>query len=99
MATDDLTVCCHIASTSGIGFLADKRIEFTAIVVSIALATTSVYSGIRIHGQRRLLALFGLAGVLIVGGHGLADALWSWKNPPDEEACFVAQASKISALR
>ena len=57
----------------GVGFLTDKRAEQIALAVSIALAGTSICWGIRIHGQRRLLALFGAALLFIGVGHGSMD--------------------------
>jgi hypothetical protein len=54
----------------GFGFLADERIERTVFLASIALASVSVCWGIRIHGQRRILMLFGAALFLMVVGRG-----------------------------
>jgi MerC mercury resistance protein len=56
----------------GFGFLADERIEGTVFLTSIALASASVCWGIRIHGQRRILMLFGAALFLMVTGKGFA---------------------------
>jgi MerC mercury resistance protein len=56
----------------GFGFLADERIERTVLLTSIALASASVCWGIRIHRQRRILMLFGVALSLILIGHGYA---------------------------
>jgi hypothetical protein len=56
----------------GFGFLADKRVEHSVLLVSIALASTSVCWGIRIHRQRRILALFGAALFLVLVGRGFA---------------------------
>jgi MerC mercury resistance protein len=57
----------------GFGFLADERVERTILLVSIALASASVCWGIRIHGQRRILLLFGAALLLIVTGREFAE--------------------------
>jgi MerC mercury resistance protein len=54
----------------GFGFLADERIERTVFLASIALASASVCWGIRIHGRRRILVLFGTALFLMVAGKG-----------------------------
>src|SRR5919201_5492425 len=56
----------------GFGFLADERIERTILITSIALASASVCWGIRIHRQRRILAVFGAALVLIFAGRAFA---------------------------
>jgi len=56
----------------GLGFLADKRIERIVFLASIALASGSVCWGIRIHGQRRILILFGAALFLMLTGKGFA---------------------------
>jgi MerC mercury resistance protein len=61
-----------ILSLVGFGFLADARIERTVLITSIALAGASVCWGIRIHRQRRILLLFGVALCLILGGHRFA---------------------------
>ena len=42
----------------GIGFLADKRVERTVLLVSLALASSSICWGFRIHRKRSLLLLF-----------------------------------------
>ena len=52
----------------GFGFLADERIEGTVFLTSIALASASVCWGIRIHGQRRILILFGAALFFMLTG-------------------------------
>ena len=57
----------------GFGFLADERIERTVLLASIALASVSVCWGIRIHGRRRILVLFGTALFLIVAGKRFAE--------------------------
>jgi len=57
----------------GFGFLADERIERTVLLASIALASVSVCWGIRIHGRRRILMLFGTALFLMVAGKGFAE--------------------------
>ena len=57
----------------GFGFLANKRVEHSVLLVSVALASVSVCWGIRIHRQRRILAIFGAALVLIMVGRGFAD--------------------------
>jgi len=59
----------------GFGFLAHERherIERTVLLASIALASVSVCWGIRIHGRRRILVLFGTALFLMVAGKGFA---------------------------
>jgi len=57
----------------GVGFLADKRVEHTIILVSIALASVSVCWGFRRHRQRRIFILFGTAGFLILSGRGFLE--------------------------
>ena len=59
----------------GFGFLADERIERTVLITSIALASASVCWGIRIHRQRRILLLFGVALFLMLIGRGFARGL------------------------
>jgi MerC mercury resistance protein len=59
----------------GLGFLADERIERTVLITSIALASTSICWGIRIHRQRRILILFGAALVLIFAGRAFAQGV------------------------
>ena len=69
----------------GFGFLADERIERSVLITSIALAGASVCWGIRIHRQRRILLLFGVALFLILGGHRFASG-------PSEVALVVPGA-------
>src|SRR4030095_3122789 len=57
----------------GFGFLADEHIERTVLLASIALASASVCWGIRIHGRRRILVLFGTALFLMVAGKEFAE--------------------------
>ena len=59
----------------GFGFLADERVERTVLITSIALASASVCWGIRIHRQRRILLLFGVALFLILFGRRFARGL------------------------
>jgi hypothetical protein len=44
---------------AGSAFLADERLEWSIVGVSIILAGMSVWRGIRIHQERRVLILFG----------------------------------------
>jgi hypothetical protein len=59
----------------GLGFLADERTERIVLITSVALASTSVCWGIRIHRQRRILVLFGAALVLILAGRVFAQGV------------------------
>ena len=61
---------------AGHSFLADERLENIIVAISIALAGLSIWAGIRIHGERRLLILFGAALVFIVGGRGVEGGPW-----------------------
>ncbi len=61
-----------ILPLAGFGFLADERLERMVLMTSIALASASICWGIRIHRQRRILLLFGVALYLILAGRGLA---------------------------
>jgi hypothetical protein len=63
-----LPLAATILPLLGFGFLADRRVEGTVFLVSIALASVSVCWGIRIHGQRRILMLFGAALFLMIAG-------------------------------
>jgi hypothetical protein len=66
-------VAATVLPLLGFGFLADKRIEHTVLLVSIALASDSVCWGIRIHRQRRILVLFGAALLLMLAGRGFTE--------------------------
>jgi hypothetical protein len=55
----------------GIGFLADEGTEHVFLAVSVALAAVSVCWGVRIHRQRRIVALFVAALFLIFVGRNL----------------------------
>ena len=68
---DSLRGCAlrgHSVAFLGTGSLADKGIEHYVLLVPVALATTSVCWGIRIHRQRRILVLFGAALFLMLAG-------------------------------
>jgi MerC mercury resistance protein len=60
----------------GHSFLADGRLENIIVAISITLAGLSVWAGIRVHGERRLLIPFGAALVLIIAGRGSEGGVW-----------------------
>jgi hypothetical protein len=66
----------------GYSFLANERLENMIIGLSILLAAVSVWSGVRVHGQHRILFLFGAAFVLIIVGRAFAQG-------PIQLACTV----------
>jgi hypothetical protein len=61
---------------AGHSFLADGTLENIIVAISITLAGVSVWAGIRVHGERRLLILFGAALVLIIAGRGSEGGPW-----------------------